>query len=255
MKAGEVNQDLLNMIAANCRTPEQNLADLKAMQGALDTGRRRVADIITQHGVDTFLAAQRAVQDYAAAAGAYQARKAHIPVAHRTTVNDGLIAVQKLWNMNLTGLDIWDYQAYPFQQTLWDTETLNQAIELLQTTPMTDAVKSKALETLNGVALTWYGTTFSHAVYVKDLTRRVPDYALITWAGEVDMPWHVDITPQVDLVNAGEYATAVTQLTAVRDAELAGATEAGHSVAGLNERLTLMTRTLNDLTPDVNALS
>ncbi|MEO8132616.1 MAG: hydantoinase B/oxoprolinase family protein [Betaproteobacteria bacterium] len=67
MKAGVVNQDMLNLIRANCRTPEQNLADIKAMQGALDTGGRRVADIIAQHGVETFLAAQGAVQDYAAA--------------------------------------------------------------------------------------------------------------------------------------------------------------------------------------------
>ena len=67
MKAGEINQDLLNLISANCRTPEQNLADIKAMMGALDTGRRRVADLIAQHGVQTFLAAQEAVQDYAAA--------------------------------------------------------------------------------------------------------------------------------------------------------------------------------------------
>ena len=228
--------------------------DLKAQ--ATDLAKWVDGDELKAAGADgmTADAAVSAVRDYAAAAGAYQARRAHIPVAHRATVNDGLLAVEKTWNMNLTGLDIWDYQAYPFQQTLWDTETLNQAIELLKTAPMTEAVKNKALETLNGVALTWYGTTFSHAVYAKDLTRRVPDYELITWAGEVDMPWHVDITPQVDLVNAGDYATAVTQLTAVRDAELAGATEAGQPVAGLNQRLASMTSTLNDLTTAVKAL-
>ena len=67
VRGGALNADIISVIAANCRLPEQNVADLKAMLGALDTGRRRIADIIAQHGVETFLAAQVAVQDYTAA--------------------------------------------------------------------------------------------------------------------------------------------------------------------------------------------
>jgi len=67
VRRGELNMDIIAVLAANCRLPDQNVADIKAMLGAMETGRRRVADIIAQHGVDTFLAAQMAVQDYTAA--------------------------------------------------------------------------------------------------------------------------------------------------------------------------------------------
>ena len=67
VRRGELNADIIAMVAANCRLPDQNIADIKAMLGAMETGRRRLADIIAQHGVDTFLAAQIAVQDYTAA--------------------------------------------------------------------------------------------------------------------------------------------------------------------------------------------
>lgn len=67
LRRGEFNTELMAIIAANCRLPAQNVADIKAMLGALDVGARRVADIITQHGIETFMEAQSAVQDYAAA--------------------------------------------------------------------------------------------------------------------------------------------------------------------------------------------
>jgi N-methylhydantoinase B len=67
MKRGNFNRDVMNLIAANSRTPDQNIADIKAMVGALDTGSRRVADLVAQHGLDVFLSAQIQVQDYAAA--------------------------------------------------------------------------------------------------------------------------------------------------------------------------------------------
>ena len=67
VRGGALNAEIMAMIRANCRLPDQNVADIKAMLGALDTGGRRVADIIAQHGVETFLAAQTAVQDYTAA--------------------------------------------------------------------------------------------------------------------------------------------------------------------------------------------
>ncbi len=67
VRRGELNGDIIAMIAANCRLPDQNIADLKAMLGAMETGRRRIADVVAQHGIETFLAAQVAVQDYTAA--------------------------------------------------------------------------------------------------------------------------------------------------------------------------------------------
>ena len=67
VRRGEMNEDLVKIIRANCRTPDQNIADIKAMLGALETARRQLDDLIEQHGIETFLDAQTAVQDYAAA--------------------------------------------------------------------------------------------------------------------------------------------------------------------------------------------
>jgi N-methylhydantoinase B len=64
---GELNEDLVGFIRANCRTPFQNIADIKAMLAALATGGQRIGDLIAQHGVETIVGAQAAVQDYAAA--------------------------------------------------------------------------------------------------------------------------------------------------------------------------------------------
>lgn len=66
-KAGVPNDDVLAIIVANTRLPDQNIADLKAMIGALKVGGQRVADLIGQVGKETFIAAQQDVQDYAAA--------------------------------------------------------------------------------------------------------------------------------------------------------------------------------------------
>ena len=67
VKKGAINQDFVTLYRANCRTPDLNLGDIKAMIAALGVGERRVAELIEQHGVETFMAAQSALVDYAAA--------------------------------------------------------------------------------------------------------------------------------------------------------------------------------------------
>ena len=67
MKRGRINRDFLEFLRANTRTPEQNVADVTAMLGALATGGQRVANMIERHGVEAFLAAQSELQDYTAA--------------------------------------------------------------------------------------------------------------------------------------------------------------------------------------------
>ncbi len=86
VRRGRMNEDFLKLYLANCRTPETNLGDLKAMLAALDTGARRTADIITAHGRDVFLQAQEDLAEYAA-------RKAR---AVLSTIPDGTY-------------DFWDY--------------------------------------------------------------------------------------------------------------------------------------------------
>lgn len=65
-RAGELNPDFLTLFLANCRTPETNLGDIRAMLAALEVGRRRVMEMIEQHGLETFVAAQEDLVAYTA---------------------------------------------------------------------------------------------------------------------------------------------------------------------------------------------
>ena len=67
LKRGKLNEDLMALIMANNREPEVNRGDIKAMLGALETGEGRVRELITRHGLQTFLDAQTDLQDYTAA--------------------------------------------------------------------------------------------------------------------------------------------------------------------------------------------
>ena len=50
---GAVNRDLLDVILANCRIPEQNWGDLQALVAGLTTGERRMHELIRRFGPDT----------------------------------------------------------------------------------------------------------------------------------------------------------------------------------------------------------
>lgn len=64
VERGEFNPDFLTLFSANCRTPDDNLGDIKAMLASLNTGAQRVAEIIEQHGVETFMACQSDLVEY-----------------------------------------------------------------------------------------------------------------------------------------------------------------------------------------------
>jgi len=65
MRGGRINQDVLKIYRANVRTPDLNEQDLKAMLAALETGARRIADMIEQHGLETVLQVQDDLLAYA----------------------------------------------------------------------------------------------------------------------------------------------------------------------------------------------
>lgn len=65
MRAGEWNEDVVSFIKANCRTPGENLGDLKAMIAALNVGENRIRAIIERHGIEAFRAARSDLQEYA----------------------------------------------------------------------------------------------------------------------------------------------------------------------------------------------
>jgi N-methylhydantoinase B len=66
VKAGRMNEDFLTLYRANCRVPEVNMGDIKAMLAALLVGERRVLGLVADLGVEGFLAAQRDLVAYAA---------------------------------------------------------------------------------------------------------------------------------------------------------------------------------------------
>ena len=53
-RRGVLNEELLNIMLINVRMPEQNWGDLKALAAAMNTGERKVHDIVKRFGVDTF---------------------------------------------------------------------------------------------------------------------------------------------------------------------------------------------------------
>jgi N-methylhydantoinase B len=63
-KRGEVNRDLLDVILANCRIPEQNWGDLQALVAGLTTGERRMHELIRRFGPDTVDKAMDDLIDY-----------------------------------------------------------------------------------------------------------------------------------------------------------------------------------------------
>ncbi len=67
VRRGVLNEDFVRIFTANCRTPDVNMGDVKAMLGSLDIGRRRVEAIIERHGFDAFVAVQEALREYSAA--------------------------------------------------------------------------------------------------------------------------------------------------------------------------------------------
>jgi N-methylhydantoinase B len=66
MKRGEPNADLFALLHLNSRMGELNLGDLRAMLGALETGNRRIAELVAKQGAETLLAAECGLQDYTA---------------------------------------------------------------------------------------------------------------------------------------------------------------------------------------------
>src|SRR5690606_39330089 len=118
VKRGEFNPDFLTLFSANCRTREDNLGDIKAMLASLTTGAQRVADIIEQHGIETFMACQNDLIAYTEAKARDALRRipdgtyefwdfldddfvSHVPVRVRLamTVKDGGIT------LDFTGTD------------------------------------------------------------------------------------------------------------------------------------------------------
>jgi len=64
-RRGELNDELLRVMLTNVRKPEQNLGDLKAFVGAVNTGERKVRDMIAKFGAERLRQGLADLQDYA----------------------------------------------------------------------------------------------------------------------------------------------------------------------------------------------
>ena len=64
---GVMNQDLIDILAANSRVPASNYGDLNGQLNALDLGEKRLADVLEAYGDDTVAAAFEAFSDRAEA--------------------------------------------------------------------------------------------------------------------------------------------------------------------------------------------
>jgi N-methylhydantoinase B len=63
---GAVNRDILDVIMANCRIPEQNWGDLQALVAGLVTGERRIHALIQRFGIDVVEKGMDDLIDYTA---------------------------------------------------------------------------------------------------------------------------------------------------------------------------------------------
>jgi N-methylhydantoinase B len=62
---GHPNQALLDLMAANCRSPEQNRGDLRALLAAVNTAAQRVGELIDKEGLPGVREGMAGVLDYA----------------------------------------------------------------------------------------------------------------------------------------------------------------------------------------------
>ena len=67
LSAGVLNQQILDVIRTNVRVPDQNWGDLKAQIAAMNTGERKVKEMIARFGIETFREGMFDLLDYAEA--------------------------------------------------------------------------------------------------------------------------------------------------------------------------------------------
>ncbi|HZF77280.1 MAG TPA: hydantoinase B/oxoprolinase family protein [Acetobacteraceae bacterium] len=67
IRAGEMQLDILDILAANSRVPQSNWGDLNGQLNALDLGERRLGQLLDEHGEPVLEAAFAALADRAAA--------------------------------------------------------------------------------------------------------------------------------------------------------------------------------------------
>ncbi|MGH1351301.1 MAG: hydantoinase B/oxoprolinase family protein [Methyloligellaceae bacterium] len=65
VRKGGYVEEVVSLLEANTRTPDDIFGDLKAMLAALDVGRKRIAEMVDKFGLATVLSAQKEIVAYA----------------------------------------------------------------------------------------------------------------------------------------------------------------------------------------------
>jgi N-methylhydantoinase B len=80
VRRGELDQDILDIVLANVRVPEERIGDIQAQLGALAVGERRLTALLDRYGADTVEAAIGALKD----------RSERLMRAHIATIPNGV---------------------------------------------------------------------------------------------------------------------------------------------------------------------
>lgn len=146
--------------------------------------------------------------------------------------NPAMIATAKKVLKGMTALDAWDYTAYPHEQTLWDIQYMDAALEALTSDPV---APDAAVEALATVGINWNGVAFSPSVYRYDLTRHDPDYSRITWGKLGKLINYFDMTPVMAWIGDGQYDRAIAKIEQMRSVNAA---DLGTRVVNMTNALT-----------------
>jgi len=65
VRRGRINADVLNLLLANVRTPDERTGDILAQLAANELGRRRLVEMLSSHGRSELTRASSALQEYA----------------------------------------------------------------------------------------------------------------------------------------------------------------------------------------------
>ncbi len=172
----------------------------------------------------------------------YQLAKGAIPSSDYPSVNVRLVAINKLLNANLTGMDWLDNTCYPFKQTTFDVAMMDHALGVIA--GGASGWQDAASADVGQVGLMWYGINFSHSVFAKELQRHSATYYRICWGGQGHLDRYQDLTPQYYAILGSDGPSASAGLT----------TKLAAQITDLQTRLTVMTGVLNQASDQIEDL-
>jgi hypothetical protein len=183
------------------------------LQSTIDVGELTAAGVSPADAQEM----ARVAAAVTAKGAAWNRTKSKVSKANRGKADYTLLQAADISLESYTALDAWDSNSYPHQQTLWDIQNMDAALDALRARP---ADPDAAHEALAAVGSNWLATLFSPSVYLYDLTRHDPEYYRVTWGALGKQVDQFDMTPAWALIAAGDYAAAAAKVQKMRDADV-----------------------------------